>query len=80
MRAHIVLAHPEAGSFNSHLSGTSKSVLGETGWQTTLSDLYAMRFDPSQGPDHYSARKDPKFFIPKPNSVTTQTIQLCQKT
>lgn len=62
MRAHIVLAHPEANSFNSHLAGISQHVLGETGWQATLSDLYAMGFDPREGPHHYSSRKDAKVF------------------
>ena len=49
MKAHIVLAHPEAKSFNAHLSGTSQRVLGAAGWQTSLSDLYAMDFDPLRG-------------------------------
>ena len=62
MRAHIVLAHPEVKSFNARLSGISKQVLGAAGWQTTLSDLYAMDFDPREGPQHYSARKDAKIF------------------
>ena len=62
MKAHIVLAHPEARSFNSHLSGISQRVLGSAGWQTTLSDLYAMDFDPREGPHHYSSRKNAEVF------------------
>ena len=62
MKAHIVLAHPEAKSFNAHLSGTSQRVLGAAGWQTTLSDLYAMDFDPREGPHHYRSRKDAEVF------------------
>ena len=62
MRSHIVLAHPEANSFNAHLSGISQQVLGVTGWQTTLSDLYAMDFDPREGPQHYRSRKDAEVF------------------
>lgn len=62
MKAHIVLAHPEAQSFNAHLSGTSQQVLGATGWQTTLSDLYAMDFDPREAPQHYRSRKDTGVF------------------
>jgi NAD(P)H dehydrogenase (quinone) len=62
MKAHIILAHPEAKSFNSHLSGISQQVLGTAGWQTTLSDLYAMDFDPREGPQHYSSRKDAEAF------------------
>ena len=62
MKAHIVLAHPEAKSFNAHLSNTSQRVLGAAGWQTTLSDLYAMDFDPREGPHHYRSRKDAEVF------------------
>ena len=62
MKAHIVLAHPEAKSFNAHLSGISQRVLGTAGWQTTLSDLYAMDFDPREGPHHYRSRKNAEIF------------------
>ena len=62
MKAHIVLAHPEPKSFNGHLANISRSVLGEDGWQVTLSDLYAMSFDPCEGPHHYAARQDPDVF------------------
>ena len=62
MKAHIVLAHPEGKSFNALLAATSQSVLGATGWQTTLSDLYAMDFDPREGPHHYSSRKNAEAF------------------
>jgi len=62
MKAHIVLAHPEAKSFNAHLSGISQNELGTAGWQTTLSDLYAMDFDPLEGPHHYRSRKDADVF------------------
>jgi NAD(P)H dehydrogenase (quinone) len=62
MNAHIVLAHPEKRSFNAHLSDVSQQVLSAAGFQTTLSDLNAMNFDPCEGPHHYSSRKDPKVF------------------
>ena len=62
MRAHIVLAHPEVKSFNAQLSGTSQRVLGAAGYETTLSDLYAMDFDPREGPYHYNSRKDAEVF------------------
>lgn len=65
MKAHIVLAHPEAKSFNGHLSGISQSVLGIAGWQHTLSDLYAMDFDPREGAHHYKSRKDTEVFHPQ---------------
>jgi len=62
MHAHIVLAHPEKESFNAHLSSISQQVLDAAEWRTTLSDLYAMDFDPREGPQHYSSRKDAKVF------------------
>jgi len=62
MNAHIVLAHPEAKSFNAHLSRISQRALGAGGWQTTLSDLYAMDFDPCEGPRHYKFRKNAQVF------------------
>ncbi len=62
MKAHIVLAHPEPKSFNAHLSAISERVLQAGGAQTTLSDLYAMDFDPREGPHHYASRKDPDVF------------------
>ncbi len=65
MKAHIVLAHPEAKSFNGRLSRISQSVLGGAGWQHTLSDLYAMDFDPREGANHYKSRKDAEVFHPQ---------------
>ncbi len=62
MKAHIVLAHPETQSFNAQLSNTSQNVLEDAGWQTTLSDLYAMDFDPREGARHYPHRKDAEVF------------------
>ena len=62
MYAHIIIAHPEKKSFNAHMSDISQQVLSAAGWQTTLSDLYAMDFDPREGPNHYSFRKDSKVF------------------
>ena len=62
MKAHIVLAHPETKSFNGHLSKISQRVLSAAGWQHTLSDLYAMDFDPREGPHHYRSRKDADVF------------------
>ncbi len=50
MNAHIVLAHPEAQSFNGKLASLSSSTLTELGWETTLTDLYQVRFDPCEGP------------------------------
>ena len=62
MKAHIVLAHPEPKSFNGQLSALSQRVLDEAGWETTISDLYAMQFDPCEGPNHCQLRKDTERF------------------
>lgn len=62
MHAHIILAHPEEQSFNSHLTKISQQTLIDAGWETTASDLYAMNFDPREGPQHYHSRKDSEKF------------------
>lgn len=62
MKAHIVLAHPEVKSFNAQLSAISQRVLGDAGWETSLSDLYAMDFDPCESARHYEFRKDAEVF------------------
>lgn len=55
MHAHIVLAHPEAQSFNAHLADTARHTLEAQGWTVTLSDLYQSGFDPSERADHYAS-------------------------
>jgi NAD(P)H dehydrogenase (quinone) len=55
MQAHIVLAHPEPRSFNAHLAELARRTLEAKGWQVTVSDLYAMGFDPLEGP--HASRK-----------------------
>ena len=65
MKAHIVLAHPEQNSFNSHLSKITQNVLSKQGWECSLSDLYAMDFDPREGPHHYAIRNDGRSFHPQ---------------
>ena len=62
MDAHIVLAHPEPKSFNGHLSRVTAETLGDAGWHVTLSDLYAMNFDPCEGSRHYASRSDADVF------------------
>lgn len=62
MRAHFVLAHPEPQSFNSHLVREGVSALQDEGWNVTISDLYAMSFDPCERPEHYREPLDPARF------------------
>jgi NAD(P)H dehydrogenase (quinone) len=58
MHAHFVLAHPEPQSFNANLVREGASCLQEEGWSVTISDLYAMGFDPCERPQHYRRRLD----------------------
>lgn len=62
MKAHIVLAHPEPQSFNAHLADLARRTLKERGWDVTVSDLYAMGFDPSERAALYGNRQDPERF------------------
>ena len=62
MRAHFVLAHPEPQSFNAHLVRAGVEVIAAAGWTVTVSDLYAMGFDPCERPQHYAAPLNPTRF------------------
>jgi NAD(P)H dehydrogenase (quinone) len=62
MRAHVVLAHPEPRFFNAHLAEVARTTLEARGWTVTVSDLYAMGFDPSEGARHCRSRLDPERF------------------
>ena len=62
MHAHFVLAHPEPQSFNAHLVRSGGAALEEAGWTVTVSDLYAMGFDPCERPEHYPGRAAPARF------------------
>ena len=62
MHAHFVLAHPEPRSFNAHLARSGMTALEAAGWTTSLSDLYAMGFDPSERAAHFSPPLHPERF------------------
>ena len=62
MHAHFVLAHPEPKSFNAHLVRSGAQALAGSGWTSTVSDLYAMGFDPCERPDFYPDRVDSNRF------------------
>jgi len=53
MHAHVVLAHPEPDSFNGHLVRSGTAALEAAGWTTSVSDLYAMGFDPCERRGHF---------------------------
>lgn len=42
----IVLAHPEPQSLNGHMARLAQETFQQQGHQVTVSDLYAMKFDP----------------------------------
>lgn len=56
MHAHFVLAHPEAKSFNAHLVAEGTASLEAAGWTVSVSDLYAMGFDPCERSEHFAER------------------------
>lgn len=56
MHAHFVLAHPEPQSFNAHLVRSGSAALEAAGWTVSVSDLYAMGFDPCERPAHFEQR------------------------
>lgn len=62
MHAHFVLAHPEPKSFNAHLVRCGVEALQAAGWTATVSDLYAMGFDPCERPEHFADPLDPSRF------------------
>lgn len=62
MHAHFVLAHPEPQSFNGHLVRSGSAALERAGWTVSVSDLYAMGFDPCERAEHYGDRAAPGRF------------------
>ena len=62
MHAHFVLAHPEPRSFNAHLVRSGSAALEAVGWTVSVSDLYAIGFDPCECSEHYLERADPRRF------------------
>jgi len=62
MQAHIVLAHPEARSYNANLAEVARRSLEAQGWNVSVSDLYGMGFDPCERAEHYAERQEPGRF------------------
>lgn len=62
MHVLIVLAQPEPNSFNGRLSQLAAQTLRAQGHSVEISDLYAQGFNPVEGPNHYTTRKDPAYF------------------
>ena len=64
MHALIVHCHPEPASFNSALTEVARATLREQGYSVDVSDLYREKFDPCEGPEHYTHREDGAKFSP----------------
>ena len=62
MHAHFVLAHPEPQSFNGHLVRAGMAALAGAGWSVSMSDLYAIGFDPCERAEHFSDPANPARF------------------
>ncbi len=74
MHAHFVLAHPEPSSFNAHLVREGVAALAAEGWTATVSDLYAMGFDPCERGAHFTTPRDPeRFDVQAEQRHTTET-------
>jgi NAD(P)H dehydrogenase (quinone) len=58
----IVLAHPEANSFNAELVRRAKEVFLSQGHSVRISDLYAGQFDPCERGSHFPQRRIPERF------------------
>jgi NAD(P)H dehydrogenase (quinone) len=62
MNVLIVFAHPEPESFSAALKNTAVASLTAAGHAVTVSDLYAMRWNPALGPQEFEHdRADPGF-------------------
>lgn len=78
MNIFIVYAHPEPRSFNGALKDKAVEILSASGHDVTVSDLYAMDFQPATGPqDFKGARADPDFLsIPREQAYALETVSL----
>lgn len=78
MNVFIVYAHPEPRSFNGALKDQAVATLSAAGHAVTVSDLYAMSFDPVTGPGDFDGeRADPVFLsIPREQTHAVETRTL----
>lgn len=54
MNVLIVFAHPEPASFSAALKNEAVATLAQAGHAVTVSDLYAMRWNPALGPEEFA--------------------------
>ncbi len=50
----VVLAHPDRRSFNASWADATVQAAKDAGHEVLVSDLYALGFDPVEGPHHYA--------------------------
>ena len=62
MNVFIVHAHPEPKSFNAAMTATAVDVFEKAGHRVTVSDLYAMGFNPVSARHNFTTVKDPDYF------------------
>lgn len=62
MQALIVHAHPEVKSFNSAMARLAQETLSRAGYAVSLSDLYAMGFDPVSDRRNFTTVADRDYF------------------
>jgi NAD(P)H dehydrogenase (quinone) len=62
MRVFIVHAHPEPKSFNGAMTAAAKAALLAAGHEVTVSDLYAMKFDPVSGRHNFTTLYNPDYY------------------
>src|SRR6202142_1330282 len=62
MNVFLLNAHPEPRSFNGALFRTAQDTLRAAGHAVTVSDLYAMKFDPVSDRRNFTSVKNPEFF------------------
>ena len=74
MNIYIVLAHPEARSYNAALARNSQRSLESQGHQVRLSDLYAQSFAPDEHARHFQRRADWSRF----DAQTEQRFSSCE--
>ncbi|XP_053555446.1 NAD(P)H dehydrogenase [quinone] 1-like [Bombina bombina] len=69
-KALIVLAHPENSSFNHAMKDAAVDALKRNGWDVTVSDLYAMKFNPVLSRDDITGSpSDPSKFKYGPETL-----------
>lgn len=69
-RALVVLAHPEQTSFNYAMKEAAVEALKRNGWEVSVSDLYAMKFNPLVSRNDITGQaQDPENFKYGPESM-----------